>query len=63
MDDQRVRADLASGKVVTVTCLQGGDEHGHITTLGRGGSATSAVAVGAAKKADERLIHTDVEGA
>ncbi len=44
IDDQRVRADLAAGKVVIVTGFQGIDEHGHITTLGRGGSDTSAVA-------------------
>ncbi|WP_119967072.1 aspartate kinase [Simplicispira lacusdiani] len=62
IDDQRVRADLAAGKVVIVTGFQGIDEHGHITTLGRGGSDTSAVAVAAAMKADECLIYTDVDG-
>ncbi len=62
IDDQRVRADLAAGKVVIVTGFQGIDEHGHITTLGRGGSDTSAVAVAAAMKASECLIYTDVDG-
>ena len=62
IDDQRVRGDLAAGKVVIVTGFQGIDEHGHITTLGRGGSDTSAVAVAAAMKADECLIYTDVDG-
>ncbi|MGH6625055.1 MAG: aspartate kinase [Burkholderiaceae bacterium] len=62
IDDQKVRADLAAGKVVIVTGFQGVDEHGHITTLGRGGSDTSAVAVAAAMKADECLIYTDVDG-
>lgn len=62
IDDQRVRADLSAGKVVIVTGFQGIDEHGHITTLGRGGSDTSAVAVAAAMKAAECLIYTDVDG-
>ena len=62
IDDQRVRGDLSAGKVVIVTGFQGIDEHGHITTLGRGGSDTSAVAVAAAMKADECLIYTDVDG-
>ena len=62
IDDQRVRADLNVGKVVIVTGFQGIDEQGHITTLGRGGSDTSAVAVAAAMKADECLIYTDVDG-
>ncbi|GAA6120712.1 aspartate kinase [Acidovorax sp. FG27] len=62
IDDQRVRADLAAGKVVIVTGFQGIDEQGHITTLGRGGSDTSAVAVAAAMKAAECLIYTDVDG-
>ena len=62
IDDQRVLADLAAGKVVVITGFQGVDEHGHITTLGRGGSDTSAVAVAAALKADECLIYTDVDG-
>jgi len=62
IDDARVRADLADGKVVVITGFQGIDEQGHITTLGRGGSDTSAVAVAAAMKADECLIYTDVDG-
>ena len=62
IDDQRVRADLNAGKVVIVTGFQGIDDGGHITTLGRGGSDTSAVAVAAAMKADECLIYTDVDG-
>ena len=62
IDETRVRADLAAGKVVVITGFQGVDENGHITTLGRGGSDTSAVAVAAALKADECLIYTDVDG-
>ena len=62
IDDARVRADLDAGKVVIVTGFQGLDELGNITTLGRGGSDTSAVAVAAAMKADECLIYTDVDG-
>jgi aspartate kinase len=62
IDDARVRADLAEGKVVIITGFQGIDEEGSITTLGRGGSDTSAVAVAAAMKADECLIYTDVDG-
>ncbi|MFL6663224.1 MAG: aspartate kinase [Rhizobacter sp.] len=62
IDDKRVRADLAAGKIVIITGFQGIDEQGHITTLGRGGSDTSAVAVAAALKADECLIYTDVDG-
>ncbi|RQP22155.1 aspartate kinase [Piscinibacter terrae] len=62
IDDKRVRADLEAGKVVIITGFQGIDDNGHITTLGRGGSDTSAVAVAAAMKADECLIYTDVDG-
>ena len=62
IDDAKVRADLAAGKVVIVTGFQGVDELGNITTLGRGGSDTSAVAVAAAMKAQECLIYTDVDG-
>ena len=62
IDDKKVRADLNAGKVVIVTGFQGVDELGNITTLGRGGSDTSAVAVAAALKADECLIYTDVDG-
>jgi len=62
IDDARVRADLDAGKVVIVTGFQGVDAVGNITTLGRGGSDTSAVAVAAAMKAQECLIYTDVDG-
>ncbi len=62
IDDARVRADLAAGKVVVITGFQGIDPEGNVTTLGRGGSDTSAVAVAAALKADECLIYTDVDG-
>ena len=62
IDDARVRADLAAGKVVIVTGFQGVDADGNVTTLGRGGSDTSAVAVAAALKAAECLIYTDVDG-
>ena len=62
IDDQRVRADLAAGKVVVITGFQGIDPDGHVTTLGRGGSDTSAVAVAAALQAAECLIYTDVDG-
>jgi aspartate kinase len=62
IDDARVRADLDAGKVVIVTGFQGMDDAGNITTLGRGGSDTSAVAVAAAMKARECLIYTDVDG-
>jgi aspartate kinase len=62
IDDKRVKADLNAGKVVIITGFQGIDDNGHITTLGRGGSDTSAVAVAAALKADECLIYTDVDG-
>ena len=62
IDDARVRADLAAGKVVIITGFQGVDDAGNVTTLGRGGSDTSAVAVAAAMKAQECLIYTDVDG-
>jgi aspartate kinase len=62
IDDARVRADLAAGRVVIICGFQGVDDQGNITTLGRGGSDTSAVAVAAAMKADECLIYTDVDG-
>lgn len=62
IDDTRVRAELAAGRVVIVTGFQGVDAQGNITTLGRGGSDTSAVAVAAAMKASECLIYTDVDG-
>ena len=62
IDDARVRADLAFGRVVVVTGFQGVDDAGNVTTLGRGGSDTSAVAMAAALGADECLIYTDVDG-
>lgn len=62
IDDARVRADLEAGRVVIITGFQGIDPGGNITTLGRGGSDTSAVAIAAAIKADECLIYTDVDG-
>jgi len=62
IDGQRVRQDLDLGRVVVVAGFQGVDEHGSITTLGRGGSDTTAVALAAALKADECQIYTDVDG-
>ena len=62
IDDEKVRADLDAGKVVIITGFQGMDEGGNVTTLGRGGSDTSAVAIAAALKAHECLIYTDVDG-
>ena len=62
IDDVRVRADLAAGRVVVITGFQGIDDSGAITTLGRGGSDTSAVAIAAALGAAECLIYTDVDG-
>lgn len=62
IDDQKIRADLKSGRVVVVAGFQGVDEHGNITTLGRGGSDTTGVALAAALKADECQIYTDVDG-
>ncbi|MBK5967328.1 MULTISPECIES: aspartate kinase [Thiorhodovibrio] len=62
IDAARVRADLDAGRVVVVAGFQGVDEQGDITTLGRGGSDTSAVAMAAALKADECQIYTDVDG-
>ena len=62
IDDERMRADLDEGRVVVVAGFQGVDEEGNITTLGRGGSDTSAVALAAALKADECQIYTDVDG-
>lgn len=62
IDDAKVRKDLNAGRVVIITGFQGIDGEGNITTLGRGGSDTSAVAVAAALKADECLIYTDVDG-
>ncbi|ASU38551.1 aspartate kinase [Herbaspirillum sp. meg3] len=62
IDDAKVRKDLNAGKIVIITGFQGVDADGNITTLGRGGSDTSAVAVAAAIKAAECLIYTDVDG-
>ena len=62
IDGDKVKADLDAGKAVVITGFQGVDEKGNITTLGRGGSDTSAVAVAAALNADECLIYTDVDG-
>ncbi|MGE0861713.1 MAG: aspartate kinase [Gammaproteobacteria bacterium] len=62
IDEHRVRADLDAGRVTVVAGFQGVDEQGNITTLGRGGSDTTAVALAAALKADECQIYTDVDG-
>ncbi len=62
IDVASVRADLDAGRIVVIAGFQGVDEHGNITTLGRGGSDTSAVAMAAALKADECQIFTDVNG-
>jgi len=62
IDDRRLHADLDAGKVLVVAGFQGVDEQGNITTLGRGGSDTTAVALAAALKADECQIYTDVDG-
>ncbi len=62
IDEANIRADLEAGRVVVVAGFQGADEHGNITTLGRGGSDTTAVALAAALKADECQIYTDVDG-
>ncbi len=62
IDDARMRRDLQAGRVVVVAGFQGVDEQGNITTLGRGGSDTTAVALAAALTADECQIYTDVDG-
>ncbi len=62
IDGDRVRKDLDRGRVVVIAGFQGVDEEGNITTLGRGGSDTTAVAMSAALKADECQIYTDVDG-
>jgi aspartate kinase len=62
IEDRHIRADLDKGRVVVVAGFQGRDEDGNITTLGRGGSDTTAVALAAALKADECQIYTDVDG-
>ncbi len=62
IDDRRLRASLDAGEVAVVAGFQGVDQDGSITTLGRGGSDTTAVALAAALKADECQIYTDVDG-
>ena len=62
IDGHRIHDDLDAGKVVVVAGFQGADESGNITTLGRGGSDTTAVALAAALNADECQIYTDVDG-
>ncbi len=62
IDCQKIQQDLASGSVVVVAGFQGVDCNGNITTLGRGGSDTTAVALAAALKAEECQIYTDVDG-
>jgi aspartate kinase len=62
IDEESMRRDLEAGYVVVVAGFQGVDESGNITTLGRGGSDTTGVALAAALKADECQIYTDVDG-
>ena len=62
IDDTRLRESLKKGEIAVVAGFQGQDEHGSITTLGRGGSDTTAVALAAALKADACEIYTDVDG-
>lgn len=62
IDTEKVHRDLQQARVVIITGFQGVDPEGHVTTLGRGGSDTSAVAIAAALEADECLIYTDVDG-
>src|SRR5690606_574848 len=62
IDSQQIHKELKAGRVVVVAGFQGIDENGNITTLGRGGSDTSAVALAAALEADECQIYTDVKG-
>ena len=62
IDGHKMQDDLNAGRVVVVAGFQGSDENGNITTLGRGGSDTTAVALAAALKADECQIYTDVDG-
>ena len=62
INEERIRADLDRGYVVVVAGFQGVDEAGNITTLGRGGSDTTGVALAAALKAEECQIYTDVDG-
>ena len=62
IDSENIMADLDAGRIVIVAGFQGVDENGNITTLGRGGSDTTGVALAAALKADECQIFTDVDG-
>lgn len=62
IQSEKMRADLDANRVIVVAGFQGVDEHGNITTLGRGGSDTTAVAIAAALNADECQIYTDVDG-
>ncbi len=62
IEDKNLRNELDAGRIVVVAGFQGVDESGNITTLGRGGSDTTAVALAAALKADECQIYTDVDG-
>ena len=62
IENEKINADLKQGYVVVVAGFQGVDQHGNMTTLGRGGSDTTAVAIAAALKADECQIYTDVDG-
>jgi len=62
VDNKKIRADLAKGRIVVVAGFQGIDSEGNITTLGRGGSDTTAVALATALEADECQIYTDVDG-
>ena len=62
IDEQNIRTDLSNNYVVVVAGFQGVDENGNITTLGRGGSDTTGVAIAAALRADECQIYTDVDG-
>jgi len=62
IDDENIKKDLKQGSVVVVAGFQGVDENGRITTLGRGGSDTTAVALAAVLKAEECHIYTDVDG-
>jgi aspartate kinase len=62
IDNTRIKHDLDKGNIIVVAGFQGSDDEGNITTLGRGGSDTTAVALAAALKADECRIYTDVDG-
>ena len=62
IDADNLRKELKAGKIITVSGFQGVDEAGNVTTLGRGGSDTTAVAIAAALKADECIIYSDVDG-